>query len=204
MRFRRSQMALCSFVLVVIGGCGAQEVVAGGPSTATRQPLPLANRLGRTPPPVTTTTFTLDRLEPIVRYLEMQTTTTLPPAKSPVAATTPPTLPALDASVAAGASCPPDIANAIRAAWAGTGDEEWFIAKAWSESRCTAGAYNAGEACDGAGSHASGILQMCLPLHQAIFAAVGCDWSTQWDELACGLSAARRLYEGVGRSAWGG
>jgi hypothetical protein len=83
-------------------------------------------------------------------------------------------------------------------------DAAWAVRTAYRESGCTAGAVNAGEGCDTSGrtnSHAMGPMQMCFPLHQAIFAAVGCGDPL---DLVCGLKAARELYNRAGRSPWGG
>src|SRR5207302_1107746 len=56
------------------------------------------------------------------------------------------------------------------------------------ESHCTPGAVNHG-GCDASGrtnSHAMGLAQICMPLHQAVFAAIGC--SDQLDA-ECGVRA---------------
>lgn len=87
------------------------------------------------------------------------------------------------------------LADAIRAAWAGTGDEEWAVSVAWRESRCGPGARNA--------SGASGIFQLMMPMHRALVAHI---CGEPADELVfdadCNIRAARALYDGSGRRPW--
>jgi len=86
-------------------------------------------------------------------------------------------------------------AGAIRAAWAGTGDEEWAVSVAMRESRCQPGARNA--------SGASGLFQLMVPLHNQLIADVCGDAGLVFDP-GCNIAAARALYAGAGRGPWGG
>lgn len=86
-------------------------------------------------------------------------------------------------------------ADAIRAAWADTGDGEWAVSVAWRESRCGAHARNP--------SGASGLFQLMMPLHRRLVADV---CGEPADDLvfdpACNIAAARALYAGSGRAPW--
>jgi hypothetical protein len=82
-------------------------------------------------------------------------------------------------------------------------DPDWAYAVAMRESRCTFGAIN-NAGCDSSGrtdSHAYGAAQICLPLHQRQFEAVGCQW-TQWQDLGCYMRAWRHLYDEAGTQPW--
>lgn len=86
-------------------------------------------------------------------------------------------------------------ADQIRAAWAGTGDEQWAVNTAVRESHCQPGARNP--------SGASGIFQLMMPLHRAFVAAI---CGEPADELVfdpgCNITAARAMYDGSGRRPW--
>lgn len=87
------------------------------------------------------------------------------------------------------------LAEAIRAAWAGTGDEEWAVSVAWRESHCGPGARNP--------SGASGIFQLMMPLHRALIVHVcGEDADALVFDADCNIRAARALYDGSGRRPW--
>lgn len=97
------------------------------------------------------------------------------------------------AAVAGDSGCA--YADAIRAAWAGTGDEEWAVNVAMRESRCQPGARNP--------SGASGLFQLMVPLHNQLIADVCGDPGLVFDP-GCNIAAARALYAGAGRGPWGG
>jgi hypothetical protein len=76
----------------------------------------------------------------------------------------------------------------------------WALFVANRESHCEAGAYNGREGCGG-GGHASGIFQLCWPMHSRLLAQAGC--SSVFDA-ACNVKMARILYDENGRGPWGG
>lgn len=87
------------------------------------------------------------------------------------------------------------LADQIRAAWAGTGDEDWAVAVAMRESHCTSGARNP--------SGASGVFQLMMPLHRQLIADVcGEPADDLVFDAACNIAAARALYAGAGRRPW--
>jgi len=91
--------------------------------------------------------------------------------------------------------CRDDVERAIRRTWAGTGDENTMVAIAWRESACTPWARNPNGV-------DSGLFQLSLPLHDDLFWAVGCNPDTQWDELGCGVKAAKQLWNGCSIGPW--
>lgn len=90
-----------------------------------------------------------------------------------------------------------DLDTQIRAAWAGTGDEDWAVRVAVRESHCTPGARNA--------SGASGVFQLMMPLHRQLIVDVcGEPADDLVFDATCNIAAARALYAGAGRAPWGG
>lgn len=86
------------------------------------------------------------------------------------------------------------VEGAIRSAFAGTGDEEWALRIANRESHCNPGARNR--------SGAVGLFQL-VNHNDLLWAA--CPYDMQAGVKAdCNARAARLLYNGSGRSAWGG
>lgn len=89
--------------------------------------------------------------------------------------------------------------NAIAQAFAGSPVVDYMEHVAWRESRCDPGARNP--------SGASGALQIMLPLHHDLFAALawrGC-WPygfSLWQDPGCNAYAARELYDSSGISPW--
>lgn len=83
-------------------------------------------------------------------------------------------------------------------------DLAWAQRTVRRESGCTA-AVNQHEGCDTSGrtnSRAEGPFQMCVPMHEPTFAAVGC--SGRYLDIECNIKAARRLYDSNGHAPWGG
>lgn len=82
-------------------------------------------------------------------------------------------------------------ADLIRSIW---GDAaEWAIGIAMRESRCSPGEVSP--------TGCMGLFQVCLPLHNHRFIAVGCDPS-QWADPTCNVKAAYRLYQENGTDPW--
>lgn len=81
---------------------------------------------------------------------------------------------------------------------------DWAMRVVNRESGCNPGVINWREGCDSSGrtdSHAYGVFQLCWPMHQATFDAVGC---SQPLDAECNIRAARRLYDEQGPAPWGG
>lgn len=132
------------------------------------------------------TTYNLEQLAPIVRYLE---------------AVTPPSTTTTTARVQrarGGDRC--QYADLIREIFGDEADKAIKIA--WRESRCTAAFNN--ENCDRRGGHAYGPMQLCLPLHDQQYLAVGCEWQADWRDPRCSLLAAKHLRDQAGWGPWGG
>lgn len=75
----------------------------------------------------------------------------------------------------------------------------------WRESRCVPTAVNTRAGCDSSGrtnSHAQGLMQMCVPLLDAQFDAVGCHLN--YLDGICNIRAAKHLRDQVGWGPWGG
>lgn len=113
----------------------------------------------------------------------------------------PPSVPVVSGGAVSSLSCGPYI-DGLLAQYFGN-DYAWAERIVHRESSCQPGARN-GKGCDSSGqtdSHAIGLFQMCYPQHLASFVAAGC--ANPYDA-ACGIEAARKLYDADGRAPWGG
>ena len=75
----------------------------------------------------------------------------------------------------------------------------WAHAIVNRESRGDASAWNPTSI---AGSHASGCMQLLLPMHNDLYRAVGCDPARWRGDADCGIKAALVLYRGSGSAPW--
>jgi len=97
------------------------------------------------------------------------------------------------------------VESIIRNAFAGTGEEDYFLVKAYNESNCIPTAVNEAESCSTDGlMHARGLLQLCG--HDDLLSQA---CPAQVPEVAaldpyCNAQASRLLFNEVGLSPWGG
>lgn len=92
---------------------------------------------------------------------------------------------------------PPDVANAIQAAFGdlGPGTVSCMTDVAFRESRWDPAARN--------GSGASGLFQLELPLHNDLFWALGVNPDQAWGAASWNALAARELWNSSGIGPWG-
>jgi hypothetical protein len=92
---------------------------------------------------------------------------------------------------------PPDVANAIQAAFGdlGPGTVSCMTDVAFRESRWDPAARN--------GSGASGLFQLMLPLHNDLFWALGVNPDQAWGVASWNAKAARELWNSSGIGPWG-
>ncbi len=86
----------------------------------------------------------------------------------------------------------PNVEQMLRAKFGDQGDHAVRIAI--RESHCQPGARNS--------SGASGVMQLMVPLHSDLLAAVCLDADPFWAE--CNIDAAKLLYNSAGWAPWGG
>ena len=100
-----------------------------------------------------------------------------------------------------GPGCTGPVGDTINSAFGylGGGWQAWARSVAWRESRCDPGARNA--------SSASGLFQIKVPLHDDMFAAVGCDlygnpaWPL-WYDAWCNARTAAYMVQTGGAGPW--